>query len=79
MPHIALSLIDPNPFRDFDLHPIDQAQVVRLKRRLRQRGFGRVSSPDRLEIGISQHLGTTASRLRESLTWISADRGAGSV
>src|SRR5580765_3917468 len=30
MPEIALSLIKPNPFRDFELHPIDPAQVERL-------------------------------------------------
>jgi len=28
---VPLHLIDPNPFRDFDLHPIDETQVARLR------------------------------------------------
>ena len=39
MPDIPLSLIDPNPFRDFDLHPIDQAQVGRLSASIGADGF----------------------------------------
>jgi hypothetical protein len=39
MPHVPLELIDPNPFRDFDLHPIDQAQVEKLKASIGADGF----------------------------------------
>lgn len=39
MPDIALSLLDSNPYRDFDLHPIDQEQVDRLKASIGADGF----------------------------------------
>jgi hypothetical protein len=39
MTDIALSLIDPNPFRNFELHPIDQVQVERLKASIGSDGF----------------------------------------
>jgi hypothetical protein len=39
MADIALSLIHPNPFRDFDLHPIDQAQVEKLRASIDADGF----------------------------------------
>jgi ParB-like chromosome segregation protein Spo0J len=39
MPDVALELIKPNPFRDFDLHPIDEAQVERLKASIDSDGF----------------------------------------
>lgn len=39
MPEIALSLIRSNPFRDFDLHPIDPDQVARLRASIDADGF----------------------------------------
>ena len=39
MPEIALSDIDSNPFRDFDLHPIDLMQVSRLEASIGAGGF----------------------------------------
>lgn len=39
MPDISLDLIDPNPFRDFELHPIDDVQVARLKASIDADGF----------------------------------------
>jgi ParB-like chromosome segregation protein Spo0J len=36
---IPLSQIHPNPYRDFDLHPIDPAQVDRLKASMDLDGF----------------------------------------
>lgn len=36
---IPLQDLHPNPYRDFDLHPIDQAQVERLKASLDADGF----------------------------------------
>jgi hypothetical protein len=36
---IPLDLIDPNPFRDFDLHPLDQGQIERLKASIHAGGF----------------------------------------
>lgn len=39
MPEIDLSLIRPNPFRDFSLHPIDPVQVDRLKASIGADGF----------------------------------------
>jgi ParB-like chromosome segregation protein Spo0J len=39
MPQIALELIRPNPFRDFDLHPIDAEQVEKLKASIEADGF----------------------------------------
>lgn len=39
MPDIPLELIRPNPFRDFDLHPYDAAQVERLQTSIRDDGF----------------------------------------
>lgn len=39
MPLIPLQDLHPNPFRDFDLHPIDQPQVERLKASINADGF----------------------------------------
>jgi len=39
MTDIALALIKPNPFRDFDLHPIDDAQVEKLTASIDADGF----------------------------------------
>jgi hypothetical protein len=39
MPQIPLELIHPNPFRDFELHPIDPAQVEKLCASIRADGF----------------------------------------
>lgn len=39
MTDIALSLIHSNPYRDFDLHPLDKAQVDRLKASIDADGF----------------------------------------
>lgn len=39
MTQIALELIHPNPFRNFDLHPLDSAQVARLKASIDADGF----------------------------------------
>lgn len=39
MPNIPLELIRPNPFRDFDLHPIDQEQVAKLQASIDSDGF----------------------------------------
>jgi len=39
MVDIALELIRPNPFRDFDLHPVDEAQVGKLKESISADGF----------------------------------------
>lgn len=36
---VPLHLIDPNPFRDFDLHPIDDLQVARLRSSMGTDGF----------------------------------------
>ena len=60
MPDIALSLIDPNPFRDFDLHPIDEAHVERLRASIERLGFwvGVVARPavgGRCELAFGHH------------------------
>jgi hypothetical protein len=39
MPNISLDRIKPNPFRDFDLHPIDEMQVQKLKASIDADGF----------------------------------------
>jgi ParB-like nuclease family protein len=39
MTDIPLELIDDNPFRDFELHPIDETQVERLKASIYADGF----------------------------------------
>jgi hypothetical protein len=39
MPDVLLHLIRPNPFRDFDLHPIDEAQVEKLRASIGADGF----------------------------------------
>src|SRR5215471_13922341 len=39
MSNVSLDLIDPNPFRDFELHPIDPGQVERLKASIGADGF----------------------------------------
>jgi len=39
MPDIRLELIRPNPFRDFELHPIDEAQVAKLLASIKSNGF----------------------------------------
>lgn len=39
MPNIPLDRIKPNPFRDFELHPIDPAQVKRLSASIEADGF----------------------------------------
>lgn len=39
MPQIPLRELHPNPFRDFDLHPIDTVQVERLKASIGADGF----------------------------------------
>lgn len=39
MTDIPLHLIRPNPFRDFELHPIDEAQVAKLKESIGADGF----------------------------------------
>jgi len=39
MPEIRLELIRPNPFRDFELHPIDEAQVAKLLASIKSNGF----------------------------------------
>lgn len=39
MTQIPLELIDPNPFRDFDLHPIDPVQVEKLRASIGADGF----------------------------------------
>src|SRR5215472_9219487 len=39
MPDIPLELIRPNPFRDFELHPIDDAHVERLRASIERLGF----------------------------------------
>jgi ParB-like chromosome segregation protein Spo0J len=39
MPLIALELIHSNPYRDFDLHPLDDEQVEKLKASIEADGF----------------------------------------
>jgi hypothetical protein len=39
MPLVPLAQIKPNPFRDFELHPIDEGQVERLKASIGADGF----------------------------------------
>jgi ParB-like chromosome segregation protein Spo0J len=39
MPNIALELVHDNPFRDFELHPLDEAQVKRLEASINADGF----------------------------------------
>ena len=39
MPQIDIELIHPNPFRNFDLHPVDQGQVARLVASIGADGF----------------------------------------
>jgi hypothetical protein len=39
MPNIPLELIQSNPFRDFDLHPIDREQVAKLQASINSDGF----------------------------------------
>lgn len=65
MPNIPLRLIKPNPFRDFVLHPYNEAQVTRLQASIHATGFwvGVVARPHGAEYQMAfGHHRTEAAR-----------------
>jgi len=68
MPQIPLDLIDSNPFRDFDLHPIDDVQVEKLKASIGADGFWASvtarSVGDRYQLAFGHHRIEAARRVQ---------------
>lgn len=66
MPDIPLHLIRPNPFRNFDLHPYDEAQIERLQASIDKLGFwdGVVARPyhDTYQLAFGHHRTEAARR-----------------
>jgi ParB-like chromosome segregation protein Spo0J len=70
---IPLSLIDPNPFRDFTLFPIDQDQIDRIVNSIEESGFwtglrGRLKpgSKDRVELAYGHHRLVAANKAKRA-------------
>ncbi|MBV8092297.1 MAG: ParB N-terminal domain-containing protein [Acetobacteraceae bacterium] len=65
---IALGQLKPNPFRDFELHPIDQEQVEKLKASIGADGFwagvvARRADVGYFELAFGHHRITAARQL----------------